>query len=286
MVLERRDGYWGRQPSIQRMVFRAMTDNSRAIALVKEGTADLVAAITPEGAKELPEDDRIKIIRRAGLPVRYLKLDPTLPPFSSPLLRQAVSLALDRQQLVELAARGFARPANQMVTPAVFGYNADLQPLHRDIRGAKALLSQAGYPQGLAVELDVIDVRAHIGEVIKEQLAEAGIQVTLLVHDKKTFFEGTGRKSYFFMSAVASNSGDASDLFDSTTDVSSEDAVALGSMNPLTRLEVLKRLLARMTEECVFVPLYAEDEIYAVSPRLRWEARQDMMLLGKEMDRE
>jgi peptide/nickel transport system substrate-binding protein len=67
------------------------------------------------------------------------------PPFDNQKVREAVAYAIDKENLVRLAYRGYAYPANVPVPPGFNGYHKDLADRKRDLAKAKALLREAGY---------------------------------------------------------------------------------------------------------------------------------------------
>ncbi|MCU0607868.1 MAG: ABC transporter substrate-binding protein [Candidatus Edwardsbacteria bacterium] len=282
MALTRWPGYWGPAPAAAglRLLFR---EGHRGTAeLLRRGDADIAAGINTRDAGRIERLGGVRLLRRPGLAVRYLRADPAVKPYSDPAVRRAISLALDRQQLVDSTAAGYGRPASQMVTAAVFGFNPALPPLGCDPDSARALLAAAGYRGGPALLLDVIGTRRDLGALIQRQLRRAGFACSLAVHGREEFFRGTGRPSHFFLSAVASNSGDASGAL-ALGRAGGGEAATSGIMDPGRRLEALQEAMAAFTARLEFIPLFSEDDLSAVSDRVDWHPRQDLMVLGKEV---
>lgn len=283
MEMTRWSGYWGAPPSapLLRLVF--VSGHEQSAELLRRGQADIVAGIEPDDRRALTSLPGIRLLSRPGLAVRYLRVDPTFKPYSDPAVRRAISLAIDRQLLVDSVAAGYGHPAGQMVTPAVFGCNPALQPQRPQPDSARTLMSAAGYRIGQVLELDVLDTRRELGRLIQRQLNRAGFACSLVVHDRESFFRGTGRKSRFYLSALVANSGDASDVLMMGDVDRNRLATAAGIMDPGRRQEALQKHMAEFTARSVFIPLYSEDDISAVSDRVIWQPRLDMMVLGKEI---
>lgn len=279
MCMKRWEGYWGDAPSLPavRLLFREGHRGTEG--LLRRGEADIAAGINILEVGRISRLPKVRIKKKLGLAVRYLRADPSTAPYSDPAVRRAISLAIDRQELVDSTAAGYGRPASQMVTEAVFGFNPSLPPLAHDPYSARALLAGAGYRDGPRLLLDVLETRRKLGGMIKRQLEEVGFSCSLCVHGREEFFLGAGRPSRFFLSAVASTSGDAS----AAISLDSRGAGSIGVMNASQRLAALQRAMAEFTARLEYIPLFSEDDLSAVSDRVEWEPRQDLLVLGKDI---
>jgi len=279
MVMDRWPGYWGRPPEITNLILLFREGHLGTAELLRQGRADIAAGVSASDAAAISRIPGFRLLRRPGLAVRYLHADPSVKPYSDARVRRAISLALDRQALVDGASAGYGRPASQMVTEAVFGFNPGLPPLRHDPDSARALLAAAGYRNGPSLLLDVMETRRELGRMIKRQLEEAGFACSLCVHGREEFFRGTGRPSRFYLSAVASTSGDAS----AALSLDGRGTGSTGMMSTARRLQALQAAMAGFTARYEFIPLFSEDYISAVSDRVEWQPRQDMLVLGREI---
>ena len=108
---------------------------------------------------------------------------------SSPLqdvrVRQALNLAVDREAIARTLLRGYGRAAGQPATTMSFGHDPDLAPYPYDPRRARALLAEAGYPQGFAFSAEVLinsfPADTLIYQAMTHYLREVGVDVTLRV---------------------------------------------------------------------------------------------------------
>lgn len=280
MSLEAWDGYWDRRPQVRSLALFFREGHRGTEELLRRGEVDIAAGINARDAARISEIPGIKLMRQPGLAVRYLRADPRAKPFSDARVRRAVSLALDRQALVDSTAAGYGRQASQMVTEAVFGFNPSLPALRHDPDSARALLAVAGYrTKGPFLLLDVLETRRGLGRLITHQLEQVGFVCSLCVHSREEFFLGAGRPSRFFLSAVASTSGDASGALS----LDGRAGGALSVMNPAQRLEAMQKAMAAFTSRLEYIPLFSEDDLSAVSDRVVWQPRQDMLVLGKDI---
>jgi len=295
------DGYWCRPPAFRKMVIWSLEDQVEALKLLRSGNADIVTQLSPDiadGLRARP-DRSFSVVSCPGLTLRYLGYDSGRRPFSQPKVRRALSLAVDRLGLVRELNHGFGQPANQLVPQAVFGYDPSIPEQAPDPAGARKLLAEAGYPNGIDVDLTLPEVRLAVGERLRDQLRQAGIRVTLRVLPRDEFFRAVDTAG-FFLFGVSSTSGDASDLFEGAIhsrsggyghtnrggyrnpEIDRMIESAAGQLEQGQRLKSLQRIMKKCMEDLPRVPLYIEEEIHAVSKRVDWEPRLDMMVLGKE----
>ena len=104
-------------------------------------------------------------------------------PFKDKRVRQAVNYAINKQAIVDGLLRGATRPASQAATPQTFGYNPDVKPYPYDPAKAKALLTEAGYPNGIDFDAIVIPNIAaadtDIHQQVAQDLAKVGLRSTV-----------------------------------------------------------------------------------------------------------
>lgn len=280
MSLKAWDGYREPRPQVGTLVFLFLEGHRGTEELLRQGGADIAAGLNARDADRISKIPKIQLLRRPGLAVRYLRVDASVRPYHDPRVRRAISLALDRQSLVDSTAAGYGRPASQMVTEIVFGFNPSLPALRHDPDSARILLAAAGYRAGKPVLLlDVLETRLNLGRLIARQLQQVGFTCSLCVHGREEFFLGAGRPSRFFLSAVASTSGDAGGALS----LDGRAGGALSIMNPAQRLGAMQKAMAAFTSRLEYIPLFSEDDLSAISDRVEWRPRQDMLVLGKEI---
>ena len=129
--------------------------------------------------------------------------DVRVKPFTDLRVITAMKMALDRQQVVDVVYAGYATVAADTVIPLSDPYfPTDLQPRPRDVDGAKALLAEAGYPNGLEISHPLLTVFGfgtnNLAAVLKEQLAEAGITISIQ-EGGPTFWDTVWMKEPFYI---------------------------------------------------------------------------------------
>ncbi len=293
--LERNPFYRGSPPYFARVRLLVEPSARARINMVQRGEALLADSLAPEDAEPLASDSNLRLIARPSVRVLFLGLRVDEPPFSDPRVREAVDLALDRTELIERALGGRPEAANQLVPRAVVGFNPRIPEARPDLKRARSLLTQAGFPRGFAIRLDgphnrYINDRGILIEVAR-QLERVGIQVTVNALDKREFFalQGT-RDCKFFLLGWACESGEAGDALDTLVHspagatLGSENGFGLadaeldrlidtanGSASRAERTTYLQSALYRVAELRPLLPLVVQTEAFLVSRRLKWD---------------
>jgi peptide/nickel transport system substrate-binding protein len=150
IILERFDGYWGKQPQVKRATFVWRTESGVRAAMVGVGEADLALEIAREDAN-LPDMDRV--YRSSETTVLYLSA--WVPPLNDRRVRMALNYAVDRNGIRGSVLSKDVVPASQMVVPSTFGYNPDLKVWPYDPQKAKQLLDEAR-KDGVPVDKEIL----------------------------------------------------------------------------------------------------------------------------------
>ena len=187
-IITANDRYFGGPPPIKRVVTRTIPDMNAQVVGLESGQYDMlyVAPDDPSVVQRLTQEGFVQSKFSRDLP-EVLLMNLTVKPFDNPKVRQAIAYAVDRQQLIDLAYPGAAKPWYAPVPEGFFGATTDVPHVDHDVNKAKQLLSDAGYPSGLDVTLNVYDTQKLASDVLSEQLKQVGIRVTEEVLDQPTF---------------------------------------------------------------------------------------------------
>lgn len=178
IVLERFADYWGTPAYLDRVTFKIMENADSIIVSLQSGAVDLFAHLSSTQAAQLENDFNIE--EGTMNLVQALYLNNAQKPFDDVRVRQALCYAVDKQGIIDIAFSGYGHPIGSSMYPA-FGkyFDESLTNYYsRDIEKAKALLADAGYPDGFSMTITVpSNYQPHIdtAQVIVEQLKEVGI---------------------------------------------------------------------------------------------------------------
>ena len=179
------DGYWKKgYPKVDTLTFRTVTDNNTRAAVVQTGEAQFAFPVPFEQAAVLKKNDKLDVVdHQNSIMTRYLSMNVQQKPFDNPKVREAINYAINKEALAKVAFSGYASVVEGVVPQGVdYAYKTGAWP--HDIKKAKALLAEAGYPNGFESTLwsaynDGTSVKAV--QFLQQQLAQVGIKVSVEV---------------------------------------------------------------------------------------------------------
>jgi len=199
LVLAKHEGYWQKGlPYLDQIKILPIPDDTVRVTALAGGAVDWVLAIAPQDYQFLDENPDIVVATAPQLSYDYVGINLTREPFDDRRVRQAIAIALDREQLAEAGYFGLADPIQGPIgkgSPWFFDYN----PYDQDLDRAKVLLAEAGYPDGFEMELMpttqyMETVRA--AQVLQRQLAKIGIDASINALEWSEWLEKEGNFLY------------------------------------------------------------------------------------------
>jgi glutathione transport system substrate-binding protein len=177
--------YWKKGlPHVDTLTFRPVADNNARAAIVETGEAQFAYPVPYEQAEILKSKPALEVVSGPGIFARFIALNTRKKPFDNLKVRQAVNYAINKEALVKVAFAGYASPAEGVIPPGVDSHYKT-GPWPYDLAKAKALLAEAGYPNGFDIELWSIYTHTtarKVTEFVQQQLSQVGIRakITLL----------------------------------------------------------------------------------------------------------
>jgi peptide/nickel transport system substrate-binding protein len=213
LVLDANEAYWRHPPYIKRITMKGVPEPTTRLAMLKRGEADIAFALEGEVAEEVKRDPRLTLVDTRHASIQWLDFaeqwDPKSP-WHDKRVRLAANYALDRQAINEAACLGFC-PPTAVIIPRVMDFALQTEPLPYDPKKAKALLKEAGYPNGFdAGELAPIPPFYVMGEAVVNYLNAVGIRVKMRTMERAAFYTAWKEKKLPGLSIVgAGASGNA-----------------------------------------------------------------------------
>ena len=183
IVLERFDDYWGEKAYLDKVTYKIIENADSILMSLQSGAVDLFAHLTSTQVAQLGDDFNIE--EGTMNLVQAMYLNHAEKPFDDVRVRQALCCAIDRQQILDLAFDGYGSLIGSSMYPAFGKYFDDSLTNYytHDVEKAKALLADAGYPDGFSMTITVpSNYQPHIdtAQVIVEQLKQVGIRAEIL----------------------------------------------------------------------------------------------------------
>lgn len=289
-VLEGNDDYWGGAPEVDTLTFQTVADEEARLNGVIAGSLD-VALISPNQVSAV-EGSGVELASRESNGVIFLGTNSTRGALTDPLVRQAIQLAIDKEELVEQALGGRAVANDQPVAPNVAGYATDAEAPGFDPDAAKALLARSSY-DGEAIPFEYatdgrIPLSSEVAQAIAGYLEAVGITVELIGMDQASLSNkiyGTVNMEGLFLNTWAPSTMDgdmpATNFFAGGQNdyAKSPELAALverqRTVDGADREAVFAELSEANWENAYLIPLYTPMADYAVNPDIGWEPRVD-----------
>ena len=248
IILERNETYWGAKPAWQRVIFRAIASAGPRVAALLSGDVDLIENVPIQDLGRITANPDYKVVKALSNRVVYLHFDyiddkpPGVSgaadknPFRDIRVRTAISLAIDRDAIVQRIMGGVAVPAAEMLPPTMFGANRDAHVAKADPAAAKKLLAEAGYPDGFALTLATPNDRyvndALISQAVAQMLTRIGLKTSVDAMTQSQFFAKRNKRDFgFWLSGWLADTGEMSSPLKSLIATPNRDR-GMGPTNP------------------------------------------------------
>ena len=209
LEMARYDGYHGKKPHWAKIIIKPIKSAPSRLAALLAGDVDFIDQVPTVDITKLKTNPKVQLSQGVSNRVIYLHMDQyrdtpqyvkdasgkpvTKNPMKDVRVRKAMSMAINRELIVERVMEGVAIPAGQLLPEGFFGRSSKLKVQKYDPDGAKKLLADAGYPNGFQVTLHGPNNRyindAKIVEAIAQMLTRIGIKTTPDTMPKSVFFK-------------------------------------------------------------------------------------------------
>jgi peptide/nickel transport system substrate-binding protein len=197
MVLKANENYFIKgEPKLAEVDLIFFNDQTAMVDALKGGQVDLVMALSTDLYSSLKGEAGIVQVDAPTNQFDLVRLRSDHKPGSDPRVIQAFKLATNRDEIYKLVMQGYGRIGRDSpIGPLYTQYYSEATPLPaRDVAGAKKLLADAGYANGLKMDLYTPDTgnRPSLAAVLKQQWAEAGIDVNIVVEPESVYYGNNG----------------------------------------------------------------------------------------------
>jgi peptide/nickel transport system substrate-binding protein len=226
ITFEANPNYWGDAPKNKTLIFRWSAEAAQRLLELQSGTVDGIFTPSSEDFATIQGDKTLSLVPFQTGNVLYIGLNNTMKPFDNEKVRQAVAMAIDKQRIIDSFYPAGSTVAEQFIPESFypgFSTTGDGANWYKyDPAAAKALLAEAGYPNGFEITLsyrDVVRVYVpHINQVaqdIQAQLADVGIKVTLDKGESGPFLESVSKgNEIFYLNGWGMDYPDSSNFYD------------------------------------------------------------------------
>ncbi len=284
-VIEAVDDYWGGVPAVKRAEFLYVPEDNTRLASYMTGEIDVLTFVESSQIPLLGMRDDTVLVEGPSDLADMLWFNTQKPPLDSATVRQALAYGIDLDLILETVLENTGTRYGVALAPGVWGFDPETMgasPYPYDPERARELLAEAGFPDGFDIEFLIADRPEHarIAEAVQGQLADIGVNVSIRTLDWGTFLSATAAGEHELMVVGTYAFGDADRIlpeFESSSIGSRNrslysnaevDALIAQQRNELdadVRRELIKEIVARLTEEAPRLMVRARKQVQAVN---------------------
>ncbi|MBN2817166.1 MAG: peptide-binding protein [Campylobacterales bacterium] len=194
IVLKAFEKYYEGEPKIEKLSFHVIADPMTRFMMLKSGELDVGALEPMAYEKQLGASffEQFAIYEKISPSYSYLGFNLRLDKFKDPRVREALSLAINRDEIVDILFFKHARVCTGPFLPGTKAYNNSVKTPKQNIQKAKELLQAAGYTEENPLRFEIATsnsspIRPYAAEILQHQLKAVGVYVTLRVMEWQAF---------------------------------------------------------------------------------------------------
>lgn len=308
IVMTKNDNYWKGATALPGVVVKIIPDTETQTMMFENGELDIIDLdFVTDAIDRFVATYPDQIIEGNRVGITYLTMNQNIEPLNNVQVRKAVQMAIDKQTILDALYGGRGQVEYGIFPHGLIGFNPDQEVIPYDPEAAKALLAEAGYADGFTMELSAdssaSDTVTMALEIIKEQLAEVGINAEIKNYDQATWLDT--RKAGELGSFLATWTADFNDpdnfiytFFGNEektrirsinypdTAVMERVSAARGIVNDDERIAEYHALEEKIIhEDAAWAPMYSRKHLFAVSKRVQnfvpvWSGVGDQLFYG------
>lgn len=281
------ENYWKEAPIATSITVRVIPEGSARTIALEAGEVDIVWGVDPVDAANVEANPDVTLLSQPSSSIEYVGMNIGKEKFSDVRVRQAINMAVNQQEFIDVIIEGRGTPANSYINQMIPGWTDEVTGWEQNIEEAKALLAEAGYPDGFDCNIVVNgDVRTRSATILQAQLAEVGINVTIDTYEWGAMLDFLSSAQHeMFILGWSNGSFDADgstyQLFHSAEcgptnrawlqdeEVDSLIEAAQKELDNDKRNEYYKELQFKLKELCPWVPLYYKNDNVGIRADLK-----------------
>jgi len=230
VMIERNEQYWGKRAHLARVRFNVVPDATTRALELRKGSADAeINALPGDMVPVLARQPQLVVERAPGTSYQYLAMNLRDPILKNLAVRQALAYAIDRTSLIHYLWHDMARPANSVLPPQHWAYDAKAKDYPYDPAKARQLLDGAGFRAGkdgvrfhLVMKTSTDETTRLLCAVLQQQLREVGIALDIRSFEFATFYADVVRGAFQLYSLRwVGGSNQDPDIFENVFDTAS-----------------------------------------------------------------
>lgn len=294
LVFVRHDGYWMGPSDVERLVIRLIPETSTRVAALRSGEVDFITTVSPDLVDQLDADPNLRVDRADVYNFMLIYFNTNKGPTANPLIRRALSLAIDREAIAEALWGGRVRVMNDYLLPGEFSYDPDRPIFAYDPEEAQRLMAEAGYA-GEVIEFTPPSTYYTNGQlvtdVINEMWRAVGFNVEYTPLDTAAWADRSLSGNNIATLQSFGTAGDPATssivqtwnswmgaYYTPSDEFRALAAEGAASLDPEVRLRVYRQIIDILDQDVPFTPLYQSVEFYAMREGITWQPHPEFYI--------
>lgn len=283
------------------VIFRVMREPEQRVTALLNGEIQIAQFIPPHLRERVEKNPNTKIVSTDSVEIMFLAMSPKFKPWDNKLLRQAVAYAIDRDIIITTLLKGEATRLDGPIGPGQYGYDPNLKFKYEyNPAKAKKLVAEAGFPNGVDVELQTPVGRYTLDKQITEamipMLHAVGIRAKLQTPEWATLWANVqaGKVPFYYMGrgsivdpsvALAQyfQTGVSPRIGYSNPKVDKLLALERQTFDPAKRKKVLSDAMSLITEEAPAHFLWRHQILYGISRNIDYKPTPSGRIFGEDI---
>lgn len=199
ITLAKNPEYWMEgKPYLDKLIFQVIPENAARLNALQTGEIDVLDGMNATDTSSVENADGLELLKRPSFNIGYMAFNTEKAPFDNPLVRQAINMAVDKDNIVDAFYNGLADVATSPLPPSLWSHDDSLEKYDYNVEEAKKLLKEAGFENGFKTKLHTMsNPRPYmpepmkIAEAIQSDLAKVGIEAEIVSMEWATYLEDT-----------------------------------------------------------------------------------------------
>ena len=192
--------YFRGKAKIDILIFAITPDAAVRWAKLRRNECQVMSYPNPADIPAMKQDRRMTVLEKPGLNIGYLAFNTEKKPFDNPLVRRALSLAIDKKAIIEAVYQGAGTAARNPIPPTIWSWNGAVKDYPHDPKKAKELLAKAGFPNGFSTDLWAMPVQRpynpnarRMAEMVQADWAKVGVSTKIVTYEWGEYLKRANR---------------------------------------------------------------------------------------------
>lgn len=281
-TVTRNDNYWGEKATATSVTMRVIPEEAARTIALEKGEIHMLDMVPAVDITRILENKDIKTVRQPSTAITYVSYNMTKEPFNKKEVRQALSYATNKQNMIDVILEGYGQEMNNVFPVTMPSYLDDLKPYPFDAEKAKALMAQAGYADGLNIEMATSgDERNRVAQLMQADFAAINVTLDIVLLEWGAYLEYISKKNHQMFivgwSAGFEPDGSCTPLFHTDSGgptgnrawYSNPEVDALidegkSTLDMEKRIPIYEEIQRKVMEDAVWIPLFSKETVIAM----------------------